>query len=576
MNEDPERDHAASAPDDDEQLDRTAVTNAVTEGIRSAMTGGPLSAVLNAGMRGAAHDALGAASIGAWASPAHQLRGEKFDFGLSAAAQAVGDALTKAISGRAHDILGGSLSDIIGARDLVSPIDFMKDVRGPHLDLGLGAGAQVAMDAFKQRTDDLMGRSTLADIIGPGTFTSPLDHLKGIQGPDLGLGAGAQAAMDAFKQRTDDLMGRSTLADIIGPGTFTSPLDHLKGIQGPDLGLGAGAQAAIDAFGPRSSAFDVLGRHGVNPLAGFHSSLDAGLSDRWGVGNLLGGHAASITDQLRHAALGAYPSAFDDMMRRSQHSIHEFMYGTSRFPEPSAWMNDLFRPAESITEMMRSLWPLADRGMRAAQSALWAALRIVRMLERNDPKARDAVRDFLIEWLDFSYATWDLVCSATLVLMNVGSWLPDNLLAGTFDPCPRLRALTLKEHRAVSRLSTDPDLRFRGKPLLSLDQPVKVSDADSSVTVLRDLVRDRAAPDPADVDDAEIADPRIARLWWKFTDREREILREKSKPRVTWPAAAIACGGTAAEGDRLRRKARRLARADQTSEAPVRRATEAS
>jgi hypothetical protein len=528
MNEDPERDHDASAPDDDEQPDRTALTNAVTEGIRSAMTGGPLSDVLNAGIRGAAHDALGAVSIGAWASPAHQLRGEKFDLGLSAAAQAASDALTKAITGRAHDILGGSLSDIIGARDLVSPIDFMKDVRGPHFDLGLGAGAQAAMDAFKQHTDDLMGHSALADIIGPGTFTSPLDHLKGIQGPDLGLG------------------------------------------------LGAGAQAAIDAFGPRSSAFDVLARHGGDPLAGFRASLDTGLSDRWGVGNLLGGHAADITDQLRHEALGAYPSAFDDMMRRSQHSIHEFMYGTSRFPEPSAWTNDLFRPAESITEMMRSLWPLADRGMHAAQSALWAALRIVRMLERNDPKARDAVRDFLIEWLDFSYATWDLACSATLVLMNVGSWLPDNLLAGTFDPRPRLRRLTLKEHRAVSRLSTDPHLRFRGKPLLSLDQPLKVSDADSSVTVLRDLVRDRTAPDPADVDDAEIADPRIARLWWKFTDREREILREKSKPRVTWPAAAIACGGTAAEGDRLRRKARRLARADQTSEAPARRATEAS
>ncbi|MBU8840654.1 hypothetical protein [Mycolicibacterium goodii] len=533
MSEDWERDDDASTLDGiDEQIDRTALTNAVTEGVQSAMAIPPWRDLFGDRIARAAQDALKAASIGAWAFPADPLKGERFDVGLSSVVQAASDSFRQAVTGRAHDILGAtSLSDIIGARDLVAPMDFLRDIHGTHLDLGLGLGAQAAMDAFKQRNDDLMGRSALADIIGPGTFTSPLDHLKGIQGPDFGIG------------------------------------------------YGAGEHAAMDAFGPRSSStFDMLGRSGADPLAGFRTSIDAGMSDRWDLGNLLGGYGAGISDQLRHAALGAYPSAFDEMMRRSQHSIHEFMYGTSRFPEPSAWMNDLFRePAEAIAEMMRSLWPLADRGMRAAQSALRAALRIVRMLKCNDPKARDAVRDFLIEWLDFSDTTWDLVCSATLVLMNVGSWLPDNLLAGTFDPRPRLRALTLKEHRAVSRLSTDPRLSFRGKPLLSLDQPVKVSDADSSVTVLRDLVRDRTAPDPADVDDeAEIADPRIARLWWKFTDREREILREKSKPRVTWPAAAIACGGTAAEGERLRRKVRRLARADQVSEAPVRRATEAS
>ncbi|SBS78312.1 conserved hypothetical protein [uncultured Mycobacterium sp.] len=322
---------------------------------------------------------------------------------------------------------------------------------------------------------------------------------------------------------------------------------------------------------------DMVGLHSVGQFSGMRSVMDAAMagSQRWDVGGVFGGHIGGVADHLREAAMGAYGSHIDEIMRRSQRSIHDFMYGSSRFPDPLSWMNDALRePAESITEMMRSLWPLADRGMRAAQLALRTALNLVRMLERSEPHAREAVRKFLLDWLDFQHVSWDLVCSATLVLMNVGSWLPDGLFSLNFDPRPRLRALTLKEHRAVTRLSTDSDLSFRGKPLLSLDQPVTVSDGDGAPAVLRDLVADRAAPDPAAVED-EITDPRILRVWWKFTDRERQILREKSQPRVTWPAAAVACGGTAAEGDRLRRKVRRLARAEDSADAPTR-ATEAS
>jgi hypothetical protein len=97
-----------------------------------------------------------------------------------------------------------------------------------------------------------------------------------------------------------------------------------------------------------------------------------------------------------------------------------------------------------------------------------------------------------------------------------------------------------------------------------------VSDADDAPTPLRELVPEQAAPDPAAVDDDEISDPRISRLWWRFTDREREILREKAQPGVTWPAAAVACGGTPNEGDRLRRKVKRLAKkATDMSAAPT-------
>jgi hypothetical protein len=46
---------------------------------------------------------------------------------------------------------------------------------------------------------------------------------------------------------------------------------------------------------------------------------------------------------------------------------------------------------------------------------------------------------------------------------------------------------------------------------------------------------------------------------------EAMILREKAHPRMTWPAAAVACSGAPAEGERLRRKVKRLSRASTTS-----------
>lgn len=169
------------------------------------------------------------------------------------------------------------------------------------------------------------------------------------------------------------------------------------------------------------------------------------------------------------------------------------------------------------------------------------------------------MQQFLIDWLGFRFRSHDLVNSATLVLLDVRSWLPIGAVPMDFDPRPKLKKLTLAEHRAATRLSIDPELRFRKRPLLSLEQPMQVTDGAATPTSLQELLPDRAAPDPSAVADTEISDPRIARVWWRFTDREREILRVKAQPKVTWAEAAVECGGTASEGEKLRRKVKNMA-----------------
>lgn len=226
---------------------------------------------------------------------------------------------------------------------------------------------------------------------------------------------------------------------------------------------------------------------------------------------------------------------------------------------------------ESIAEVLRSWWPMAGRGLHAARAALGAALSVVDALERNTVDARDVVKQFLVDWLGFQYVSWDLVCSATLVLLDKSRWLPMEVVSlRSFDPRDRLRRLTLVEHRSANRLSTDPDLRFGGHPLRSLDEPVGSSGGNGEPATLHDFRPDEGAPDPfAALEADEITHPLLLKVWWKFTDREREILREKAQPRMTWESAAVSCGGSPAEGDRLRRKVKRVSKAALAARPPI-------
>jgi hypothetical protein len=221
---------------------------------------------------------------------------------------------------------------------------------------------------------------------------------------------------------------------------------------------------------------------------------------------------------------------------------------------------------DALLDTLRGWSARADRGMWAAGVALRMALRAVKAVQRGDIAE---VKKFMRDWLGFTIFSWDLINSASLVLLDVTRWLP--AVPGLdFDPRPKLRKLVLAENRRVTRQLTDPvepALRLNGQSLLSLDKPVKVRD-DGAVTTLGNLRPDPAAIDPSEAY-AYISDPRVLKVWSKFTDRERTILHEKGKPRTSWASAAVACGGTPAEGERLARKVRYLRRKGAGQTPPV-------
>lgn len=242
--------------------------------------------------------------------------------------------------------------------------------------------------------------------------------------------------------------------------------------------------------------------------------------------------------------------------------LAQFVPSGSIFEGMQRWI-----PGESIVESLRAWWPLASRGMPAAQAALLEALDLVVALERNEIGVRELVKQFLITWLRFRKVSPDLVTSAALVLLNTDCWLPAGLLHD-FDPRVELRRLTLSEHRNVNRLSTDPKLQLCGRPLCSLDEPAPY-EADKTGTMTRgDVVADPRGGDPAEQLLGEFTHPLMRDLWWKLTDRERVILRAKGQPGCTWAEAAIDCGGTHREGEALRRKVKRLSKRDLTSQHP--------
>lgn len=279
---------------------------------------------------------------------------------------------------------------------------------------------------------------------------------------------------------------------------------------------------------------DNAARFGTNWASGDLGRSASGLSGLMGVGGAMADHL----------------SIFDKVVGDSQRAMHEAM---------GRWTTSAMGPASWMTEAMRGWSTLADGGHWAARLALRMALRAKRAVLRGDI---DAVKRFLCDWLGFTveFVTPDLVGSASLVLLDEPAWLPDELLALDYDPRPTLRKLTLAEHRSCTRMITDPRRRANHQPVLSLNKPITAADSDSSSTTsLLELVAAKPQPELVAAND-DISNPRVLSVLAKLTDRERKIVEEQGHVGTTWAQAAEAHGATAAEGTRVRRKAKRLSK----------------
>ena len=360
----------------------------------------------------------------------------------------------------------------------------------------------------------------------------PIPDTMKLSGPSIGVAARFRADHLAKAASPGIAESLKTILTPPGVGPLTDPLGHLRGLASVQRstietlmrGGAPGAASLLPTTAiPRGlnipdwlttqSGATALARL-VTPSMGTHTDL------------------ASRVSKLISLQMPAYRS-----------SLHEAM---------KSWA-----PTEAIATMMRSWWPLAERGLKQAGTALNAAIGAWDALVQDAADAYERVKNLLLNWLGFDFPTKELVASAMLVLLDLDLWLPMRAFAagGHRDVVATLRRLTLSEHRRAKRLTTDPDLRFGGHRLRSLDEPIGQDYATGTAMTLKDLVADRAAIDPAELDDGAITHPGLARVWSKLTDRERELLLEKAAtPHTTWPAAAARCGFSREEAERTRRK----------------------
>lgn len=380
---------------------------------------------------------------------------------------------------------------------------------------------------------------------------------------------GVQAAINAMVGSSlPGVLGSSrSAADLLGR---YSGLDDTKGYDFTRL-------ASVDLHGVNSGLATVVLKvqDGVGRLSSVQAAMNALASPS--ISGMLGGdHGARFGMDWARSELGRYShgltgllgaegamaghlSIFDKVIGDSQRAMREAMGQWSSSLPSTAWMTEAMRgPAESIAAMMRGWSILADGGHWAARLALRMALAAKRAVMRGDV---DAVKRFLCDWLGFSLkrVTPDLVNSASLILLEDQAWLPDDVLTLDYDPCQKLRKLTLAEHRS-SRLITDPQRQANYQPVISLNKPIVGADVGrGSTTTLLDLVAAKQRPELVTTED-DIRDPRVLRVLAKLTDRERRIAEERGHGGTTWAEAAVACGGTVGDGERLRRKVKRLSK----------------
>lgn len=393
----------------------------------------------------------------------------------------------------------------------------------------------------------------------------------GISEAVLNLGESARGVDMAklFKVETPkmpELVGMPKVPEFPVPEGISAAARRFTENLYPHVGGGVGSHIAAAALGGGLSGIASGLKLGLPPLS---SSVADFVRSQVSGRELLGGRDP---ERMLGLNLGSFLPADSPLLNITPFGgVHEALGLQLAQYVPSATVSAALRrwmPGESIAESLSAFWRLADRGLPAAQVALGEALSLVAALQRGDIGVTERVKQFLITWLRFGEVSLELVASAVLVLHNTARWLPADVR--DFDPRKKLRSRILVEHRKASRLSTDPDLRFRGHPLRSLQEPIGDDEETGTVITLADRVADPHAVDPAAQVGDEFVDPWMRELWWKFTDRERTILRAKSQQRVTWAEAAVECGGTPAEGEALRRKGKRLSKLDLAGKRPGR------
>ncbi len=470
-------------------------------------------------------------------------------------------AAIDAIAGPAGP-LGRSGADLIGrypGLDAIKGYDFAK-LAGMSADLE-SVGERVSAAAKSWMTSTGGAHSALTAAAAAGTALK-FDGIAAVPG--------VQAAMNALAggPGLSGVLGNTRSgADLIGryPG-----LDAMKGYDFAKL-------AGVDPQGVGGLAAALKVYDGVGRLSGVQAAVNAlagpGVKGLLGGGDLarfgmdwsnaeLGRHRHGLADLMgARGALTDHVSLFEKVMGDSQRALHESI---------GRWASSLTGPAAWMTAAMRGWSTLADSGHWAARLALRMALAAKRAVLRGDI---NAVKRFLCEWLGFTaeLVTPDLVGSASLVLLDEPAWLPDELLALDYDPRPTLRKLTLAEHRNCTRMITDPRRRANHQPVISLNKPIATAGSDSgSPGSLLELVAAKPQPELDSSASDDISDPRVLRVLAKLTDRERRIAEEQGHVGTTWAEAAVSCGGTPDEGEKARRKVKRLSKSAGPATAPCR------
>ncbi|AWG64781.1 hypothetical protein DDT46_13910 [Mycobacteroides abscessus] len=448
--------------------------------------------------------------------------------GLSQGTRSALSALTSQHTSAVHDSLGSTFAKIterlINQSPAMQPIFELPKFAQPP-----------AMEAFRKLMEP-PGRSWL-EIVSAGQPRPWLGDLSDVVGSlTASISAGALPRHAGF----DSLAGFSSAASTrLLPGfsalsAGADPAAAFKGIFDHTRMFAADTSLGGKLLGESTETFRKL----TQQMAGLSGPVH------------LPGFSHGLFEASAHSWPGAGVSAaMEALTRHTQSSLSEHMQKWS-MPGLTGWIDDALRPAaESIFATMQSWRKLADDGLWAARLALKMALAAKDAVLRGDLLT---VKTFIREWLGFKHISPTLLASAALVLLDIAAWLP-----GTVgdDPVPKLRSLTLAEHRRTQRLITDPKVRIAGKSVISLDQSVRTD--TGTCTTLLELVAAKPIRDTALDASDDLDDPRMQHMYGRLTERERRIFLQRSHSR-TWADAAAAAGESPQAGEQLRRKVKRL------------------